>query len=124
MIRNFSSIPSGWNEAKAEIRNYLVAAARSSKPQIAYSELADKVVSMRLSAHSQELAALLGEISTEEDHAGRGMLSVLVVHKHNQIPGEGFFELARRLGRPVNDKIEFWASEFDRVCRYWRTIEE
>ena len=36
--------------------------------------------------------------------AGRGMLSVIVVHKQGDMqPGPGFFELAQRLGRDTSD---------------------
>jgi hypothetical protein len=35
---------------------------------------------------------MLGEISQEEDEAGHGMLSVIVVHKYGDMqPGPGFF---------------------------------
>jgi len=40
---------------------------------------------------------MLGEISQEEDAAGRGMLSVIVVHKVGDMqPGPGFFQLAKK----------------------------
>jgi len=45
------------------------------------------------------LRPFLGEISLEEAHAGRRMLTALVVHKHGDYqPRPGLFELARRLG--------------------------
>ena len=59
---------------------------------------------------------MLGEISTEENEAGRGMLTVVVVHKEGDMkPGPGFFELAQKLGRQVGDLDVFWISEFKRV---------
>ena len=37
--------------------------------------------------------------------AGRGMLSVIVVHKVGDMqPGPGFFQLAKKLGRDTSDK--------------------
>jgi hypothetical protein len=49
---------------------------------------------VRLDPDSNARAAMLGEISTEEDEASRGMLSVLVVHKDgDKMPGAAFFEL-------------------------------
>jgi hypothetical protein len=46
---------------------------------------------------------MLGEISLE-GAAGRGMLSVIVVHKDGDMqPGPGFFELAEELDRDTSD---------------------
>ena len=65
---------------------------------------------------------MLGEISTEEDAAGRGMMTVIVVHGQGEtLPGAGFFKLARRLGRHVSDERAFWMEELGRVYRCWST---
>ena len=46
-----------------------------------------------------ELGRRLDEISGHEHVNGRPLLSVVVVHRDgDQMPGEGFFRLARRLG--------------------------
>ena len=45
-----------------------------------------------------EIGHLLGEISRYEHMQGRPMLSAVVVHKDNNKPGSGFFELAHELG--------------------------
>jgi hypothetical protein len=50
--------------------------------------------------------------SSEEDAAGRGMLSVIVIHQGGDgRPGPGLFVLARELGRDVRDKEIFWVTE-------------
>ena len=55
---------------------------------------------------------MLGQISEEEDAAGRGMLSVLVVHKDgDKMPGPGFFTLAKKLGRDISDRDKCWSDE-------------
>jgi hypothetical protein len=41
---------------------------------------------------------ILGMISTYEHQQGRPMLTAIVVHKQDNIPGRGFFELAQHLG--------------------------
>src|SRR5271157_623716 len=65
---------------------------------------------------------MLGEISTEEDAAGRGMMTVIVVNGQGEkLPGAGFFKLARRLGRHVSDERAFWMEELGRVYRCWST---
>ena len=60
-----------------------------------YSELVSKMQSIQLKPRDPKLFKLLGEISSEEDKEGNGMLTVIVVHKHGDMqPGPGFFELA------------------------------
>lgn len=57
-----------------------------------------------------------------EDDAVSG-LSVVVVHGSGDQkgqPGDGFFKLAQELGRDTRDRLQFWATEFERVRRTWR----
>ena len=71
---------------------------------IHYGELTGMMKTITLEPWSSDMAAMLGEISTEEDAAGRRMLSVVVVHKYGDMqPGPGFFELAEELGRDTSD---------------------
>ncbi len=89
---------------------------------ITYSELTEQVKTLHLEPDSYALAAMLGEISTEESNAGRGMLSVIVVHKYGDMqPGSGFFELAEELGRDTNDILICWVQELKKVHAYWST---
>jgi hypothetical protein len=63
---------------------------------------------------------MLGEISADEDAAGRGMLSVIVVHKSGDMqPGPGFFELARDLGRDTSDILVCWITELKKAHAAW-----
>lgn len=110
---------SEWQKAKKEIKKLLSERARV-RGMMPYSELAAKIQSMDLEAHDIRLFHLLGEISTEEDKNGRGMLSVIVVHKHGDMqPGPGFFELAEELGRDTTDILECWVKELKKVHAYW-----
>jgi len=106
-------------KAKREIKNILIDIAKKGKDTIFYSELVRKVLIISIEANSYALAAMLGKISTEEDAAGRGMLSVIVVRKENYRPGKGFYELAKTLGRDVSDKETFWVNEVKRVYSSW-----
>jgi hypothetical protein len=64
---------------------------------------------------------MLGEISEDENAAGCGMLSVIVVHKYGDMqPGPGFFELARKLDRDTSNILECWVAELHRVHAAWR----
>lgn len=108
-----------WDAAKEEIKNLLIERAKV-RGMIPYSELAEKVRSMNLEAHDQRLFHLLGEISSEESGAGRGMLSVIVVHKVGDMqPGPGFFDLAKRLGRDTSDILMCWVQELKKVHSVW-----
>jgi len=121
MSRYFGIQEDDWDAAKSEIRDVLAARARV-RGMIPYSELVSKLTTVRLEPDSFALAALLGEVSTEEDAAGRGMLSVIVVHKNGDMqPGSGFFDLASQLGRDTTDIIRRWVDELHAVHRYWST---
>ena len=87
---------------------------------IAYSDLVSEMTSLSLQAHDPRLFHLLGQISSEEDAAGRGMLTVIVVHKVGDMqPGPGFFELAKSLGRDTGDILKCWVEELHRVHGIW-----
>ena len=105
--------------AKEEARGAMrVVAARNGV--IAYSELVQQINACRLEPQSPQLAHLLGEISTEEHRSGRGMLTVVVVHKSgDHMPGPGFFELACSLGYRVDDREAFWVQELQKVYATW-----
>lgn len=108
-----------WGTAKAEARNILVERA-GVRGLIPYSELVDKIRAVQFEPHDFRLFDLLGEISTEEDKQGRGMLSAVVVHKHGDMqPGPGFFELAQTLGRDTTDILRCWVEELRKVHSQW-----
>ena len=109
-----------WNAAKEEIRAVLIATAKA-QGTIAYSELVEKVNAIDIPAHGPAIGDILGEISSEENERGRGMLTVLVVHKHgDKRPGPGFFELAEDLGRDTSNEDKCWVDELNKVYAYWR----
>ena len=108
-----------WEAGKAEARAAIIAVAAHGTV-IAYSDLVSEIESCNLEPQSPQLAHMLGEISTEEHSAGRGMLTVVVVHKHGDLmPGPGFFELARSLGHDTDDREAFWVGELAEVHREW-----
>lgn len=111
-----------WSETKEEILRVLMETARFRKT-IPYSELVQQVHAVNLEPDSRALAHILGEISTEEDAASRGMLSVVVVHKDGDMqPGPGFFQLAKKLGRDTTDKELCWIAEVQKVYSSWADV--
>lgn len=110
---------SEWQLAKSQMSEILreVAARRG---MITYGELSQKLAAIAIGPHDSAMAAMLGEVSGEEDAAGRGMLSALVVHKYGDMePGSGFFEFASSLGRDVSDRVTCWVTELHKVHDQW-----
>ena len=113
----FSS--TNWNMAKEEMRQILINRAKV-RGMIPYSELTKKITAIHMDPESYALAAMLGELSREEDAQGRGMLSVLVVHKSGDMqPGPGFFELAQELSRGTSNILKCWINELNKVHAFW-----
>jgi molybdopterin synthase catalytic subunit len=110
---------SDWDAAKEEARAVMIDRAKL-RGMIPYSELVRHMKSIKIEAHDPRLFHMLGEISSEEDAAGRGMLTVLVVHKVGDMqPGPGFFELAKRLGRNTSNILKCWVDELHKVHAIW-----
>ena len=108
-----------WDAGKEEAREVMIERAKV-RGMIPYSDLVEKITSVRLEAHDPRLFHLLGEISSDEDAAGRGMLTVVVVHKTGDMqPGPGFFDLANSLGRDTSNLLQCWVDELRRVYAYW-----
>lgn len=105
--------------AKNEAKTLLADCARR-RQMIPYSSFVKKIQSITLEAHDPRLPHFLGEVTSEESAAGRGMLTALVVHKVGDLqPGPGFFELARQLGHQFTDIEKFWIQEVKRVFEVW-----
>lgn len=108
-----------WRAAKEEARQAMIVVA-SREQVMSYSDLVQQITSCDLEPHSARLAQMLGEISTEEDDEGRGLLTVVVVHKTGDgKPGSGFFKLAESRGRDVSDAVRCWIDELKKVHEVW-----
>lgn len=108
-----------WASAKEEARSCMIEIARNGDT-VTYTDLAASITSLFFQARDPNLNELLRQVACDEDAAGRGMLTVIVVHKHgDKQPGPGFYELAQELGKPYKDKETFWIEELKRVYRYW-----
>lgn len=119
MLNDYGFSGPDWNAAKGEAKAVLIEVA-GRKGRIAYSELAGQIHAVAIEAHDPRMFHLLGEISVEEEEAGRGMLTAIVVHKSGDMqPGPGFFELAKSLGKDTSDVLACWIREFNRVHDYW-----
>jgi hypothetical protein len=104
-----------------ELHRRLVSVARLGR-YVIYSEIAPLLgLDMSSPADRTEIGRLLGEVSVFEHQLGHPLLSAIVIHRDNNIPGPGFFQLAQDLGiYDGNDDLLFFVHEFQRVRDYWR----
>jgi hypothetical protein len=108
-----------WEAARGETRRVLIERAKS-RGIIGYAELIANVKTIQLERHSPALSAMLGEVASLEDAAGRGMLTAVVIHKYrDQLPGPEFYQLAQQLGRDTSDRRKCWSDEAERVYAQW-----
>ena len=88
---------------------------------VTYSEIAPLAdLDMEDPSHRDEIGQLLGEISEYEHGMNKPLLSVVVIHRDDNMPGPGFFKLAKRLrlydGR---DDLKFFLDELKRAHAAW-----
>ncbi len=75
---------------------------------------------MNLPPHRNRISDILDEISRTESSCGRPLLSAVVILKDENIPGDGFFKMARELRLyDDDDDFRFWIRELRRVHDYW-----
>src|SRR4051812_44654666 len=104
-----------WEAAKAEARQFLEEKAKA-RGWTSYSELSHQITAIKFEPDGHDFHNLLGQLSWESDAAGQGMISVLVRHLGGDgLPGNGFFTLAKELGRDVADRVKCWSDEMNRV---------
>jgi hypothetical protein len=108
-----------WVAAKEEARQAMIVTAKR-RGMITYSDLVKSIRRISLEPNDGRLAHMLGEISSEEDSAGRGMLTAVVVHKEGDMePGPGFYELAKSRGRNTSNLLRCWVDELHAVHAVW-----
>ena len=77
-------------------------------------------LNMESPADRNRISEILDEISITEDHRGNPLLSAVVVLREQNIPGDGFFKLAKCLKKyDGNDDLLFWLKEIRRVHDFW-----
>jgi Fe-S-cluster formation regulator IscX/YfhJ len=103
-----------WNESKQLIAEALIQqiATKESRP-LTYTDAFDLIKHLIPfhDPHDTRFHQMLGQVSEDEDDAGRGLLTALVVHKDDWFPGEGWWKLAAERERDVRDKIKCWTDE-------------
>jgi hypothetical protein len=95
---------------------------------LTYQEIASLMNLPLTGSHmSKEVGQILGEISEDEHLNNRPMLSAIAVGVKGE-PGEGFFDLAKTLGKAFDEDKEgkqiFWQNECKAVYDTWKTMLE
>jgi len=107
------------------LRERLIEAASTEDEFVHYREVADILDlpdDLRLD-QATEMYEALDEISTFEHEHGRPLLTAVVVHVVDHMPGKGFFKMAKRTGKqkPGQDDDKFFFDELHDLREYWRS---
>lgn len=101
----------------------LINAARS-RGTATYQRIAEIMgLPLKGSHMGREVGDLIGTISANEVEHNRPMLSAVVVNVQG-VPGEGFYDWAKKLGRfnpnDYADEKDFWRQEMEAVYATWK----
>lgn len=106
-----------WDQAKAELRDAILIAARG-RHMTSYSDVASKVTVVHVDAYSTLMNHLLGAILEDEHAAHRPLLTAIVTHKDgDKEPGPGFYDMARHLGYRFDEPYVFWATQVQDIFK-------
>jgi hypothetical protein len=106
-----------------QIYERLLSVARDrNRGYTTYSEISPLAgLDMENPADRDKMSRLLEEIAKHEQDAARPMLTAVVIHQADNIPGEGFFKMASEFGRfNGREKLRFWINALNEVHEYWR----
>jgi hypothetical protein len=108
------------NEIFLKVYSKLIRTAHKRKT-IYYKDVAEIMgLPIRGEHMAREVGQILGEISEWEHDEGRPLLSAVVIREDIGIPGEGFFKLARELGKfQGQNEQDFWQNELQDVHNIW-----
>ena len=71
-----------------------------------------------------KISVILEEIADHELASGRPLLAAIIVSETNNMPGNGFFDYAKRKGlmkAKDKDKLAFFLQEAKKVHDFWST---
>ena len=93
---------------------------------ITYSDIAPLAnLSMDNEDDRNAISIILEEIAKHEESNQRPMLTAVVIHREDNIPGEGFFQIAQKFARyngsrNQNNRLRFWIDALNSVHEYWK----
>lgn len=78
------------------------------------------MTTIQVEPFDQRLWEIMGDVARNEADAGRGILSVVVVHKTGDMePGNGFYELVKYYKRDLLDRQKCFIEELHKVHAQW-----
>ena len=112
-------------DARTEIIYQRIIQVAKSGSITHYSDIAPLVgLNMELPADRNVMSNILDKISMSEHENAKPLLSVVVILKEKNIPGDGFFGMAQGVGLyDGSDAVEFWIKELRRVHDHWSRQE-
>ena len=103
----------------------MLRAVKNKNLPITYSELAS---SISPPIHHRNVGRNIGQISILCHELDLPLLSAIVINKHTNIVGEGFYGLLESIGRPTNGKTEKELYKLERKaileCKDWYRLED
>jgi alkylated DNA nucleotide flippase Atl1 len=95
-----------------------------AKKMVYYGDIAPLVgVDLNTGRGRREIGRVLAEVCESEARQGHPLLGSVVVRKDTNVPGKGYFNGARRLGKLSGETREeellFWRQELKSVHAHW-----
>jgi hypothetical protein len=106
-----------WQHSKSEARKEMLKLASSGESGT-YTQLADALTT-KYAPNGAPFAKLLSEISKQTYLREKVLLSAVIVHSDDGLPGDGFFDLAEDLGEDCSDRTAFWKRAVADVFRHY-----
>jgi hypothetical protein len=110
--------PADWDRAVSEIRALCQSTAQA-RQQITYGELVRTVRSVNIAADSFALPPLLEEVIRTEHPETDVLVTAVVVHGDDRLPGKGFYSMAKSLGYKFTDELTFYSRQLRRVYDHY-----
>ena len=123
------TVPVWWDDAVIRGRGILIEVAKSSAGAIFYGEFLKKLQGPEsdrypgLIPNSKMFGGLLHAIDDVDFDESGVVLTAVAVRKDGGLPGPGFYDLLRGIGRNVSDEGIAWKREWDAVREYWAEHE-
>lgn len=115
------------HERLEKVRKFLINRVKNnSNYLITYGELNEECELGFKYPRYTGLNKVLEGISIYEHKNGRPLISSIVIRKTDRKPGEGFYSLAKKLGKLKygDDKEVFLNRERDELVKYWKNYDK
>lgn len=109
-------------QAIEEARTLLTERARRGQGPITYDDLYHQLTKPP-STMFRSIGAFLGLVGEREVHAGRPLITALILRSEDHLPGPGFWVLLDEIGYDVSNKPVAWALTLLNIYAYWHRTD-